>query len=256
MDSLWKGQHSPVLERPTTRQGDKPMDEIRKNARVAGLLYLLVVLTGPFVLLYVPGKLFAPGDATATARNILAHESLFRAYIVVEFISELLFVLLVLALYRLLKGVGQQLATLMAVLILIEAPLAFSSVATHMATLTLVRGADFLAVFGEPQRNALAMLLLNVDRQGVLVSQVFWGLWLLPLGVLVYRSGFIPRLLGGWLMINGLAYVAMSLTGLLWRQHLKTVSTIATPVLFGEMALMLWLLIVGARAKPSAVPAP
>jgi hypothetical protein len=232
------------------------MDQLKRNARVAGVLYLLVVLTGPFVLIYVPGKLFVSGDATATASNILAHESLFRAYTVVEVVSELLFVLTVLALYRLLKGVGQQLASLMAILVLIDAPLAFLGVANHVATLTFLRGADFLAVFNEPQRNALAMLFINLDKQGVFVSEIFWGLWLLPLGMLVYRSGFLPRLLGGWLIVNGVAYVAMSITGLLVPQYLKTVTTIATPILFGEAVFMLWLLIVGARVRASAAAAP
>jgi hypothetical protein len=232
------------------------MDEIRKNARVAGVLYLLVVITGPFVLLYVPGRLFVPGDAAATAGNILAHESLFRAFTVVELLSELAFVLTVLALYRLLRGVGQQLASLMAILVLIDAPLAFLSVAFHGATLALVRGGDLLAAFAGPQRDALAMLLLTVDTQGTLVSTMFWGLWLLPLGVLVYRSGFIPRLLGGWLFLNGVAYVVLSATGFLMPQHVETVKTIAMPVLFGEVALMLWLLIVGARVRPPAVGPP
>jgi hypothetical protein len=232
------------------------MDQLKRNARVAGVLYLLVVLTGPFVLIYVPGKLFVSGDATATASNILAHESLFRAYTVVEVVSELLFVLTVLALYRLLKGVGQQLASLMAILVLIDAPLAFLGVANHVATLTFLRGADFLAVFNEPQRNALAMLFINLDKQGVFVSEIFWGLWLLPLGMLVYRSGFLPRLLGGWLIVNGVAYVAMSITGQLVPQYLKTVTTIATPILFGEAVFMLWLLIVGARVRASAAAAP
>ena len=232
------------------------MHPIKKTARVAGLLYLLVVLAGPFVLIYVPGKLFVSGDATATASNILAHQSLFRAYIVIGLVSELLFIFVVLALYRLLKGVSLQLATVMVILILIDAPLAFLSAANEVATLTFVRGANFLAVFDKPQRDALATLLINFDRQGVLVSEMFWGLWLLPLGLLVYRSGFLPRLLGVWLFINGLAYVTISSTGLLLPQHLKTVSTIATPVLFGEVAFMLWLLIVGARVQPSAVAAP
>lgn len=204
----------------------------------------------------VPGKLFVPGDATATASNILAHQSLFRAHIVVGLVSELLFISVVLALYRLLKGVSIQLATLMVILILIDAPLAFLSVANEVATLTFLRGADFLAVFDKPQREALAILLINFDRQGVLVSEIFWGLWLLPLGLLVYRSGFLPRLLGVWLFINGLAYLTISSTGLLLPQHLKVVSTIATPVLFGEVAFMLWLLIVGARVQPSEVVAP
>ena len=230
------------------------MHPLKKTARIAGLLYLVVVLTGPFVLLYVPGKLFVTGDATATASNILAHQSLFRAYIGVGFVSELFFICTVLALYRLLKDVSQQLAAFMVILILIDAPLAFSRVANQVATLTFVRGADFLAVFDKPQRDAVATLFINLEGQGILVSEIFWGLWLLPLGLLVYRSGFLSRFLGVWLFINGLAYVAMSATGLLLPQHLKMVSTVATPVLFGEMALMLWLLIVGARDQPSTSP--
>ena len=231
------------------------MHPLKKTARLAGFLYLLVTLTGPFVLLYVPGKLFGAGNATATASNILAHESLFRAYIVIGIVAELLFVSVVLVLYRLLKDVSLHLAAGMVILILIDAPLAFLSVANQVATLTVLRGPDFLAVFDKPQRDALATLLISFDRKGVLVSEVFWGLWLLPLGLLVYRSGFIPRLLGVWLFINGLAYLVISATGLLLPQHLEVVNTIATPVLFGEVAFMLWLLIVGVRERPSAVAA-
>jgi hypothetical protein len=233
------------------------MHPLKKPARIAGLLYLVVVLAGPFVLLYVPGKLVVPGDASATVEKILAHQTLFRAQIVVGLISELFFVATVLALYRLLKGVNHQLAALMVILILIDVPLAFLSTANEVATLTFLRGASFLDVFDKPQRDALAMLLVNFDRQGVLVSEIFWGLWLLPLGALVYRCGFIPRFLGVWLVANGVAYLAISSIGLVLPQHVKLASTIATPILFGEMALMLWLVIVGARGKPAdALPAP
>ena len=232
------------------------MYPIKRTAHIAGFLYLLVVLTGPFVLMYVPGRLFVPGDASATVSNILVHQSLFRAYIVVGFVSELFFVSVVLALYQLLKGVDLQLAALMVILVLIDAPLAFLSVANEVATLAFVRGSDLLAVFDAPQRDALATLLITFDSKGVLVSEVFWGLWLLPLGWLVYRSGFLPRLIGVWLVINGLAYLTISTTGLLWPEHLKVVSNFSTPFLFGEVALMLWLLIVGARVQPSEVAAP
>ncbi len=228
------------------------MHPLKKTARIAGLLYLLVVLTGPFVLIYVPRKLFVLGDATATASNILAHQSLFQAHIVVGLVSEMLFIAVVLALYRLLKGVNRELATLMVVLILIDAPLAFLSVANEVATLTFLRGGDFLAAFDQPQRDALATLMINIDSHGVPISEIFWGLWLLPLGLLVYRSGFIPRFLGVWLFINGLAYLVLSAMGLLVPEHARIASTIATPVLFGEVALMLWLLIVGARGQPAA----
>jgi hypothetical protein len=223
------------------------MNTLQKNARIAGLLYLAVTLTGPFVLLYVPGKLFVPGNTTATVNNILANQTLFQSYIIVGLVSELFFIATVLALYRLLKDVNRDLATIMVILVLIDAPLAFLSVANQIATLTFVRGADFLAVFDTPQRNALATLFINMDKQGVFVDEIFWGLWLLPLGVLIFRSGYAPRFLGVWLFINGLAYVIISFTGILLPQYLKIVNSITLPVLFGELAFMLWLLIKGVR---------
>jgi hypothetical protein len=232
------------------------MHPVKKSARIAGLLYLFVVLTGLFVIIYVPGKLFVSGDATATASNILAHEGLFRAHIVVGLVSELLFISVALALYRLLKAVSDVLARGMVLLVLIDAPLAFLGVANEAATLTFLRSASFLSVFDKPQRDALAMLPFNFDSQGALVSEMFWGLWLLPLGLLVYRSGFLPRFLGGWLFINGLAYVAISFTGLLSPGHLNQISAVTMPILFGEVAFALWLLIIGARPQPSAGSVP
>jgi hypothetical protein len=231
------------------------MDSRKKDARLAGFLYLLMVITGPFVLLYVPGKLFVADDAAATAANILAHQGLVRAHIVVGLISEFAFIATVLVLYRLLKGVNAEAAAAMVILVLVDAPLAFLGTANEIATLAFVRGADVLAVFDKPQRDALATLLLAIDRHGTLVSELFWGLWLLPLGWLIYRSGFLPRFIGGWLFANGLAYVAISSTGMLAPDYYKAVNTYLMPVLFGEVALMLWLLIVGARERPGTSPA-
>jgi uncharacterized protein DUF4386 len=229
-----------------------PMDPMQKTARVAGALYLLVVLSGPFVLLYVPGKLFVPGDATATVHNIATHQTLFRAHIAVSLVSELLFIAVAWTLFRLLKGVHAPLAAVMLALVLIDAPLAFLGVANEVGALAFIRSPEFLSVFDKPQRDALAILLINFDRKGTLVSEVFWGLWLLPLGTLVYRSRFLPRVLGAWLVANGLAYVAISLTGLVSPARQGMAMTIATPVLFGEAALMLWLLIVGVRVQRPA----
>jgi hypothetical protein len=223
------------------------MHPLKRTARVAGFLYLLVVIAGPFILMYVPGRLYVPGDATATANNILTHESLYRAHIVVGIVADLIFLGVVLALYQLLKGVSRNLAALMVLLILIQMPLAFLSIANQVAALTFLKNPGFLGVFEQGQRNAMATLLVNFDQQGLLVSEVFWGLWLFPLGVLVYRSGFIPRPIGVWLLMNGLAYIVISFTGLLSPEHLGTVFSMAKPILFGEVALMLWLLIVGAR---------
>ena len=231
------------------------MNPTVKAARVAGALYLLLVVTGVFAAIYVPRTLFVPGNATATASNILAHETLFRLGIVDGIISTVIFIFLVMALYHLLIGVDKKHASLMVALVLVSVAVGLVDVVNNVAALVLVRGADFLAVFDKPQREALAMLLLGLDGQ-VLVNQVFWGLWLFPFGLLVMRSGFLPRILGVWLIINGFAYLTISFTGLLLPQYQKMVSSIAFPALLGEVAIMLWLLIKGAKVQPLAAPAP
>jgi len=225
------------------------MDTLKRTARLAGLLYVLVALLTPFVLFYVPSQLYVPGDASATVGRISANQDLFVAAIVVGLVSELLFVSVILLLYRLLKAVDEPLALVMVVLIMLQVPLAILGLGNEVATLQFIRGGEFLNVFDEPQRNALAMLMINVDRQGVLISQVFWGLWLLPLGVLAFRSRFIPRLLGVWLVLNGLAYVALSAIGLVMPEYRASAFNIAVPLMFGELALAMWLLIVGIRVK-------
>ncbi len=221
-----------------------------KAARVAGAVYLLLAVTTAFSLIYIPRTLIVRGNATATANNILAHETLFRLGIVADLISAVIFIFLVLALYRLLNGVNKTHASLMVTLVLVSAAVGFMNVLSNIAALTLFRGADFLAVFEKPQRDALAMLFLGLSGQGIVINEIFWGLWLFPFGVLVFRSGFLPRFLGVWLIINGFAYLTMSFTGLLLPQYENMVSNIAFPALLGEMAIMLWLLIKGAKPQP------
>jgi len=228
-----------------------------KAARVAGALYLLLVVAAPFRLIYIPSTLFVRGNATATANNIAAHELLFRLGIVSDLFCGSILIFLVLALYRLFKGVDQKHAVLMVILGgLMPATIDFFNVLNDAAALTLVRGADFLSVFEKPQREALAMLFLRLHRHEIVAAEILWGLWLFPLAILVYRSRFLPRFLGVWLIINGFAYLTMSFTGLLLPQYEDTVSNIAFPALLGEMAIMLWLLIMGAKVQPLAAPAP
>lgn len=226
-----------------------------KAARVAGAIYLSMAITAPFSLIYVPRTLIVPGNSTATANNILAHETLFRLSIVADLITSVIFILLVMALYRLLSGVNKTLASLMVALVLVSVAVGFMNVLNNIAALTLFRGADFLAVFDKPQRDAMAMLFLRLHGQGLVINEIFWGLWLFPFGVLVMRSGFLPRILGVWLIVNCFAYLALSFTGLLLPQHEDMVSRIAFPVLFGEIAIALWLLIKGAKVQPLAAAA-
>jgi len=221
-----------------------------KAARVAGAIYLSLVVTAPFNLIYIPSTLFVRGNAAATANNILAHETLFRLGIVADLITAVIFIFLVLALYRLLSGVNKTHASVMAALALVSAAVGFMNVLSNIAALTLFRGADFLTVLEKSQRDALGMLFLRLHGQGNVINEIFWGLWLFPFGVLVMRSGFLPRILGVWLIINGLAYVVLSFTGLLLPQYQDLVFRDAFPFLLGELAIMLWLLIKGAKVQP------
>jgi hypothetical protein len=189
------------------------MHPLKRTARTAGLLYLMVVLLGPFVLIYVPNKLFVPGDA------------------------------------QLFNGVNRTLATVMVITILIDAPLAFLSVANEVATLAMAKGAGFLSALDKPQRDTIAALLLNVDRESIYLSELFWGLWLLPLAVLIHRSGFVPRWLGVWIGLNGVAYVALSFIGLLVPTQYDGAFRLAMPFILGEVALTVWLLTIGVRAR-------
>ncbi|MGA2248001.1 MAG: DUF4386 domain-containing protein, partial [Verrucomicrobiota bacterium] len=162
-------------------------------------------------------------------------------------------VIVALALYRLLSGVSRNLAVLMVILGgLLPAALDCFNVVNDIAALLSVR-ADFMSSFETSQRNALAMLFLRVHDYGFLANQIFAGLWLFPFGVLVFRSGYIPRILGIYLVINGFAYVTISLTGFLWPLYVDRVTSKCWPALFGEGAIMLWLMIKGAKPPSAAV---
>jgi hypothetical protein len=223
------------------------MTPTKNPGRFAGLLYVLTSIVGFFAMGYVPAKLMVHGNATATASNIMAHETLFRLAIAGQLVGQAGFIFVALALYDLLKGVNQRHAWLMVLLIVVSIPIAFLNELNSIAALVLVRGADFLSLFEEPQRDGLAMLFLKLHGQGLVVAEIFWGLWLFPLALLVYRSRFLPRFLGVWLALAGFAWVILSLTGIVLPQYQSNVNTYSQPAFFGEIAFMLWLVIKGAR---------
>jgi hypothetical protein len=225
-----------------------------KAARVAGAVYLSMVLTAPFSLIYVPNKLIVRGDATATASNILAHETLFRLSIFGDLVGHVIFICLGIALYRLLSNVGRSWALLMVGFVLVSAAVGFLNTLNNIASLILFRGGEFLDVFDTAQRNALGMLFIRLHSQGIFIDEIFWGVWLFPFGLLVFRSGFLPRFIGVWLMINCFGYVALSVIALFFHSYYNTAFTMLQPVLFGELAIMLWLLIKGAKVPPLKLP--
>lgn len=224
------------------------MSSTRNPGRVAGFWYLLLILIGPLRLIYIPSKLFVEGNATATVNNIAAHEWLFRFGIVSELAGGVVLVLLGLAFFQLFKGVDQNLAVLVMIFGGVMPALLFLvDVVSDAAALMVVRGGEFLSAFDKPQRDALAMLFLKLRDQQDIAAEILWGVWLFPLALLVYRSRFLPRFMGVWLALGGIAYVLLSLTGELVPQYQGKVFAYAQPVFLGELALMLWLVIKGAR---------
>jgi len=218
-----------------------------KAARVAGAVYLSMALTAPFSLIYIPSKLIVRGNATTTANNILTHETLFRLGIVADLFSAVIFICVGVALYRLLSSVNRMWARLMVASVLVSAAVGFVNAFHNVAALILFRGGDFLAVFEKPQRDALAMLFLRLHGQGIFMNEIFWGIWLFPFGLLVMKSGFLPRILGVWLILNCFAYLALSLTALLFPPYYDAAFRFSMPVLFGELAITLWLLLKGVK---------
>jgi Domain of unknown function (DUF4386) len=208
-------------------------------------------VTGFFSIIYVPGKLIVSGNAAATANNIVASEGLFRLGIVSELVCAAEFVFLLWVLYRLLGGVSKTHASLMVILGLLQIPIMFVNALNGIAALALLRGADFLSVFDQSQRQALAMQFLNLHGDGFVVAGIFWGLWLFPFGILVFRSGFLPRILGILLIAACFGYLAQSFTSLLLPSYEDVVYRFAgIAVTLGEPAMLLWLLIRGAKDQP------
>ena len=232
------------------------MNSAKRTARVAGLLYLLACITAPFSLIYLPSALIVPGDATATAIKIRASELLLRIGIVSDLVSSIIFIFVVLTLYRLLKGVDHHQAVLMVILWLVSVPITFINTLNRLAALILASGADFLSVFAQGQIEAMAMVFLRLHSQGNVVNEIFWGLWLLPFGVLVFKSGFIPRILGVFLIIACFGYVASSVTYLLLPHYGQIVSRLMMLLeALGEFPIVFWLLVKGVKVQPPGEPA-
>jgi len=210
------------------------------NARLAGFLYLIVVVTGIFSLAYVPSRIAVAGDSAATIANIRAMEPLFRAGIAVSILCYLAFLLLPLPLYRLLESHGPVAARLMVLFAVVSVPMALLNLGNDVDALTAVRA-------GASEQ---ATAHLAAARNGQIMVQLFWGLWLLPLGLLIVRSAVIPRVLGGLLMFGCLGY-CIKVFGLILVPDFAAIPGIryvSIPGSIGEIGTCLWLLVMGARS--------
>jgi hypothetical protein len=221
----------------------------KRIARIAGVLYLIVVLAGIFGLAYVPSQIDVSGDAAAAVRNIVAHETLFRLGIVAGLICYTAFLLLPLALYRLLSPFGKQAATLMVAFAVASVPFSFAATLNKFDVLALLSGADYLQAFSAQELQARVMLSLQSYRDGLLVAQIFWGLWLLPFGYLVYKSGILPRVLGILLMLGCFGYLIDFIGKMFFPGYAESgiADFAGLPASIGEIGTCLWLLVMGAR---------
>ena len=225
--------------RPTTR----------RLARVIGAAYLVNVIAGIFSLIYVPSLTTGHGNPAATVQNILAHEALFRAGIVAGLFCYIEFLLLPLLFYRLLGAVNRNAAVLMVVLAVVSVPLSIASLQHKLDVLTLLGHTPWLDALGMEQLQTQVMLQLSAYDHALLIAQIFWGLWLIPLGWLVMRSGMLPRVLGVLLMLGGLSYLADFVGQMMIAGYNASVlsDNMTLPAALGEIGTCLWLLIAGAQ---------
>lgn len=220
-----------------------------KIARLSGVVYLGVVLTGIFSLMYVPSALTVWDSADTTYKNILSNLSLFRLGILGSILCSLLFLLLPLCLYKLLAPVNKNIAQLMVVFAVISVPITISNNQHKLDLLTLVQGDPYLRSISSENIEALVLLHLNKYNNGLLLAQIFWGIWLLPFGWLVYKSGFLPKILGILLMIGCFSYLTNFLGEIILPNYsaLGIASIIHLPASIGEIGICLWLLIMGTK---------
>jgi hypothetical protein len=224
---------------------------MNKNARLAGLFYLIYILTQALAA-YVRSQIIVFGDAAATARNISTNELLFRLGFVTQIISALFFVLAAWGLYVLLKSVNKDLALLLLLLNLAGVVVECINMLNLFAALQLLNGADYLNVFSAGQLQAQALTYLNLYTNGFMIAQIFYSAWLLPLGYLVYRSGFLPRFLGILLIIDCFGVLIWFLQFFLLPGY-AVISYPSWAVGFiAEVSLTLWLLVKGVRDSGQA----
>jgi len=222
--------------------------EIKKTARIAGFLYVIMI---PFAIFGIQwaASLTVPGDAATTASNIMANELLFRLSIVSSLIVQVGHILLVLVLYKLLKPVNKNYALLMVIFMLVGVPIAMLSELNKFAALLLLSGADYLTAFTADQLQALVPLFLDLREHGINIATIFWGLWLFPMGYLVFKSGYIPRILGVWLILGGFGYLIYVVTFIFFPSFEPIGGIISTITGMGEIVFGLWLLIKGVNVE-------
>jgi Domain of unknown function (DUF4386) len=225
------------------------MTSPKRLARIAGVLYLLVGLTGGFAEGFVYPKIYVAGNATTTAANVVANPGLVRLGVVSDLVDQTLFVLLVLTLYILLQHVNKGAARVMVVLVALAAGIECLNAVFEFEGLRVATDSSYVAAFGAAGSNGIVLLLLDTQHYGLLIAQVFFGLWLLPLGYLAYKSsGMFPKWLGVLLIVGSVCYLVDVLAAFLLPDIGSAVhGYITIPSALAEITMVVYLLVIGVR---------
>jgi hypothetical protein len=228
--------------------GQVAMTSTKRLARIAGVLYLLVGIFGGFAQGFVYPKMYVAGDAAATAGNLIANAGLVRLGVVADFFDNTIWVFLALILYQLLKQVNKGAARAMVVLVAIGASITLLNAVFEFESLRIATGAVNLGGFGAVGSNAMALLLTDVHHYGLLIASIFFGLWLVPLGYLAYKSGWFPKALGVGLIVGGACYLVDMLAAFLLPDVAKVISGYITiPSAIAEVSMVVYLLVIGVK---------
>ena len=231
------------------------MNSPKRLARTAGVLYLLVGIFGGFAEGYVEPKMYVAGNAAATAGNVAANPGLVRIGVVADLVDGTAFILLALVLYILFKGVNKNAARALLVFVTLATAIICVSAVFEFEGLRVATGAVNLAAFGSGGSNAMVLLLLDTQHYGLLTAQIFFGLWLVPLGYLAYTSGWFPKSLGVLLVVGGACYLVDLLAAFLAPDLSRNIHAfIAIPFTIAEIWMVGYLLIIGIRTDKSVKP--
>ena len=224
----------------------------KRLARIAGVLYLGVAITGGFAEGFVEPRMYVAGNAAATAGNVVANSGLVRMAVVAELLDYIFFIFLAMTLYILLKHVHKSVARAMLVFVALAAAIVSLNTVFLFEGLQVATDSSYAAAFGTAGSDALVLLLLDLQHYGLLIGQVFFGLWLAPLGYLAYRSGMFPKALGVVLVVAGVCYLVDLFVAFLAPDISEIIHPfIIIPPIFGEVWLLGYLLVIGVKTvKP------
>ncbi|HEY9167051.1 MAG TPA: DUF4386 domain-containing protein [Candidatus Kryptonia bacterium] len=231
------------------------MKSSKKTARIAGVLYLLVGIFGGFAEGFVEPKMYIAGNAAATAANVIANPLLVRIGVVADLLDQTFFVFLALTLYILLKHVNKNVARVMLILVSLAAGIGCLNAVFEFEGLRVATNSGYAAAFGIEGSRALIYLLLETQHYGILIAQIFFGLWLVPLGYLAYKSEMFPKWLGEFLIVGGVCYLVDLLAAFLVPDFGQKIhSFVVIPSAIAEISMVAYLLVVGVRSQKPGGP--